>query len=184
MQIRNIVLILVICITANTPINGQVYFTKNGRISFFSKTILENIDADNNQVISILNLQTGALQFSLLNNAFHFPKAKMEEDFNEDYMESSRYPKSTFKGIIDNINKIDFSKDGTWPVNVSGELMIHGVTKNIMVPGKIIIKGEKISAAASFKVLPKDYNIKIPSLVSNKISESIDVTIDCLYQKK
>jgi polyisoprenoid-binding protein YceI len=108
----------------------------------------------------------------------------MEEDFNEDYIESSRYPKSTFKGTIADINKIDFSKDGTWPVNVNGELTIHGVTKNITTPGKVIIKGEKISASASFKILPKDYNIKIPSIVSNKIAESIDVTVDCLYQKK
>jgi hypothetical protein len=184
MRIKSIVLILAICIVANSPMYGQVYFTKNGRISFFSKTILENIDADNNQVISILNSQTGALQFSLLNNAFHFPKAKMEEDFNEDYMESSRYPRSTFKGTIADINKIDFSKDGTWPVNVSGELMIHGITKNIITPGKIIVKGEKISASAAFKILPKDYNIKIPSVVSNKIAESINVTVDCLYQKK
>lgn len=184
MQIKNILLILVICVAANSPINGQIYFTKNGRISFFSKTILEDINADNNQVISILNLQTSGLQFSLLNNAFHFPKAKMEEDFNEDYMESSRYPRSTFKGTIAGIDKIDFSKDGTWPVNVSGELMIHGVTKSIAVPGKIIIKGEKVSASASFKILPKDYKIRIPSLVSNKIAESIDVTVDCLYQKK
>ncbi|HEV2831588.1 MAG TPA: YceI family protein [Hanamia sp.] len=184
MQIKNILLILVICVAANSQINGQIYFTKNGRISFFSKTILEDINADNNQVISILNLQTSGLQFSLLNNAFHFPKAKMEEDFNEDYMESSRYPRSTFKGTIAGIDKIDFSKDGTWPVNVSGELMIHGVTKSIAVPGKIIIKGEKVSASASFKILPKDYKIRIPSLVSNKIAESIDVTVDCLYQKK
>lgn len=184
MHIKNILLILVICVAANSPINGQIYFTKNGRISFFSKTILEDINADNNQVISILNLQTSGLQFSLLNNAFHFPKAKMEEDFNEDYMESSRYPRSTFKGTIAGIDKIDFSKDGTWPVNVSGELMIHGVTKSIAVPGKIIIKGEKVSASASFKILPKDYKIRIPSLVSNKIAESIDVTVDCLYQKK
>jgi polyisoprenoid-binding protein YceI len=99
-------------------------------------------------------------------------------------MESSRYPRSTFKGTIADINKIDFSKDGTWPVNVSGELLIHGITKSIAVPGKIIIKGEKVSGSASFKIVPKDYNIKIPSLVSNKIEESIDVTVDCLYQKK
>ena len=184
MRIKKIALILVICIAANTTINGQIYFTKNGRISFFSKTILEDINADNNQVISVLNPQTGALQFSLLNNAFHFHKAKMEEDFNEDYMESSRYPRSTFKGTIAGIDKIDFSKDGTWPVNVNGELMIHGVSKSIAVPGKIIIKGEKVSASASFKILPKDYKIRIPSLVSNKIAESIDVTVDCLYQKK
>jgi hypothetical protein len=161
-----------------------VYFTKNGHISFFSKTILENINADNNQIISVLNTQTGLLQFSLLNNAFHFPKAKMEEDFNEDYMESSKYPKSTFKGIIENIDNIDFSKDGTWNVQATGDLMIHGVTKNVTVPGQINIKNGTIAAKAAFKILLKDYNIKIPSIVSNKISESIDVMVECLYQKK
>ena len=169
---------------ANSTIKGQVYFTKNGSISFFSKTILQNIQADNNEVISILNLQTGALQFSLLNTAFHFPKAKMEEDFNENYMESDKYPRSIFKGSIANIDKIDFSKVGTWPVNVTGDLMIHGVTKNITTSGKIIIKDGKISAAASFKILLEDYHIKIPSIVSNKISENIEINIDCNYEKK
>ncbi len=74
----------------------------------------------------------------------------MEEDFNENYMESDKYPRSTFKGRIANINKIDSSKDGTWQANVTGDLMIHGVTKNITTAGKIIIKDGKISAAASF----------------------------------
>jgi len=169
---------------ASSTTKGQVYFTKNGSISFFSKTILQNIQADNNEVISILNFQTGSLQFSLLNTAFHFPKAKMEEDFNENYMESGKYPRSKFKGSIANINKIDFSKDGTWPVNVTGDLMIHGITKNITTPGKIIIKDGKISATASFKILLEDYRIKIPSIVSNKISENIEITINCNYEKK
>ena len=184
MVIRHIVLALIISVISFTSGYSQVYFTKNGHISFFSKTILEDINADNNQVISVLNTQTGSLQFSLLNNAFRFPKAKMEDDFNEDYMESSKYPKSTFKGIIGNINNIDFSKDGTWNVKVTGDLMIHGVTKNITTAGKIIIKDGKISAAASFKILLEDYHIKIPSIVSNKISESIDVMVECSYQKK
>lgn len=169
---------------ANSPTRGQVYFTKNGSISFFSKTILQNIQADNNEVISILNLQTGSLQFSLLNTAFHFPKAKMEEDFNENYMESDKYPRSTFKGSIANINKIDFSKDGTWQANVTGDLMIHGATKNITTIGKIIIKDGKISAAALFKILLEDYHIKIPSIVTNKISENIEININCNYEKK
>jgi len=134
----------------NSTTKGKVYFTKNGSISFFSKTILQNIQADNNEVISILNLQTGSLQFLLLNTAFHFPKARMEEDFNGNYMESDKYPRSTFKGRIANINKIDSSKDGAWQANVTGDLMIHGVTKNITTAGKIIINDGKISAAASF----------------------------------
>lgn len=184
MLFRKMILGLIIFMAANLPTKGQVYFTKNGSISFFSKTILQNIQADNNEVISIINLQTGSLQFSLLNTAFHFPKAKMEEDFNEDYIESNKYPRSTFKGNITNINKIDFSKDGTWQVNVTGDLMIHGVTKNITTPGKIIIKDGKISAAASFNILLEDYHIKIPSIVSNKISENIEITIHCNYEKK
>ena len=183
-MIRHIVLALIISVISYINGYGQVYFTKNGHISFFSKTILENINADNNQVISVLNTQTGSLQFSLLNNAFHFPKAKMEEDFNEEYMESSQYPKSTFKGTIENIENIDFSNDGTWNVKVIGDLMIHGVTKNVTVPGKINVKNGIIAAQASFKALLKDYNIKIPSIVSNKISESIDVIVECSYQKK
>lgn len=184
MLIRKILLILIISAMPFTSAYSQVYFTKNGHINFFSNTILENINADNNQVISVLNTQTGSLQFSLLNNAFHFPKAKMEEDFNNDYMESSKYPKSTFKGTIDNISGIDFSKDGTWNVKVTGDLMIHGVTKNITLPGTIKIKNGTIAAHAAFKILLKDYHIKIPSIVSNKISESIDVMVECSYQKR
>ena len=183
-MIRHTIFALTIFVISFNSGYSQVYFTKNGHISFFSKTILENINADNNQIISVLNTQTGLLQFSLLNNAFHFPKAKMEEDFNEDYMESSKYPKSTFKGIIENIDNIDFSKDGTWNVQATGDLMIHGVTKNVTVPGQINIKNGTIAAKAAFKILLKDYNIKIPSIVSNKISESIDVMVECLYQKK
>lgn len=163
---------------------GQVYFTKNGHISFFSKASMENISADNNQVLSLLNTQSGALQFSVLNNAFHFPKAMMEQHFNSDYMESDKYPSSTFKGTINDINKVDVSKDGTYNVNVSGSLNIHGVSKNIAAQGTIIIKDGKLSAASTFKILLKDYNIKIPSIVINNISENIEITVNCNYEKK
>jgi len=184
MNIRNAVLVLFIFSAKPTFVAAQVYFTKNGSVSFFSKTIVENIAATNNETISILNIQTGEMQFSLLNNGFHFPKAKMEEDFNEDYMESARYPRSTFKGIISGVNKIDFANDGTWPVTVTGDLQIHGITKKISVPGKIVVINGKINATATFSVLLKDYSIKIPSIVSNKISEKIDISVNALYQKK
>ncbi|MGN6532294.1 MAG: YceI family protein [Ginsengibacter sp.] len=179
-------LILLVMLIAFTSIkaDAQVYYTKNGNISFFSKTVLENIDAENNQVISVLNAETGALQFSLLNNAFHFPKAKMEADFNENYMESDKYPKSTFKGTITNLNDVNFNKDGSYPVKVNGDLTVHGVTKNISTPGTITITNGNVSAVCSFKVMVADYKIQIPSIVSNKIGESIEVKVDCNYQKK
>ena len=163
---------------------AQLYFTKNGRISFFSSAMLEDIKADNNQVISILNTSSGEIQFSLLNNAFHFKKALMEEHFNADYIESGTYPKSTFKGSIENISSINFSNDGTYKVTVSGNLNIHGVTKAISVPGTITIKGGNIAANSVFKIKVKDYNISIPSAVKNNIAETIELTINCSYEKK
>ena len=181
---RSIILLTTILIGVSSGSFGQVYYTKNGRISFFSKTPLENISADNNQVISILNIETGLLEFSVLNNAFHFPKAKMEEDFNEDYIESNRYPKSLFKGSITDVGKISSLKDGSYNVNVEGDLTIHGVSKKIGTSAAITIKDGKLSATSSFKILVKDYNIKIPSVVTNKIAENIEITVSCNYEKK
>jgi len=183
-MIKKILLFWMMANFVNMQVQGQVYYTKNGRIVFFSKTILENISAENNQVISIINIQTGEVRFSLLNRAFHFPKAKMEDDFNESYMESDRWPRSTFNGNIENSGNINFEDDGNHSVTVTGELTIHGVTRKIVIPGNIIIKDGKISASAAFKVLIKDFNIKIPSIVSNKIAEGVEVTVECLYQKK
>ena len=171
-----------ICIYGNCF--GQEYFTRNGKISFFSKATLENISADNNQVISLLNTQTGAIQFYLLVNAFHFPKAMMEQHFNSDYMESDKYPSSTFKGLITGINNITFEKDGSYNVNVNGTLEIHGVAKTITASGTIIIKDGKLAATSVFKILLKDYNIEIPSIVINNISKQIEITVACQYEKR
>ena len=107
--------ILIIC---SNLVFAQKFFTKNGSISFFSKTTIENIQADNNQVMSVLNAQTGELQFSLLIKGFHFKKALMEEHFNENYLESDQFPKATFKGTIADIYKINFSNDAVYPVLV------------------------------------------------------------------
>ena len=181
---KKVLILLLIFSTIYVEAKGQAYYTKNGNISFFSKTIMENINAENNQVISVINIQTGIIQFSLLNNAFHFAKAKMEDDFNETYMESDKYPRSTFKGIITDIGNINFNSDGTYKVNVKGDIMIHGVTKNITIPGTIIIKNGNISATSAFTLFVKDYNIKIPSIVTNKIAENLEVKVRCDYEKK
>lgn len=163
---------------------AQKVYTKNGNISFFSKTALENISANNNQVSSVLNQPTGDIQFSVIIKAFHFKKALMEEHFNENYMESDKYPKAIFKGSIAEPAKVNFSKDGTYPVIVNGELNMHGVTNKISIPGNIIVKSGVISASSSFQVKLADYKITVPKVVKSNISETIQITVNCLYNQQ
>ncbi len=164
--------------------NAQKVFTKNGNISFHSKTTLENIDATSNQVMSVLVMATGDLQFSVLVKSFHFPKALMEEHFNESYIESDKYPKATFKGKIADISKVNFTKDGTYAVTVSGDLTLHGVTKATSTTGSIIVKSGKASAVSTFNLKLADYNINIPSVAKSNISEMITIKVNCLYDQK
>lgn len=163
----------------------NIYMTKNGKASFFSRAKSpEKVEADNNEVSSVVNMQTGDMVFAILLKSFHFQSALMEEHFNENYVESNKYPKSTFKGTIKNISTVNFLKDGIYPVTVEGDLTLHGITKNVAAKGSLTIKAGKISAYSKFDVKLKDFNISIPSLVADKISESIDVIIDCKYEPK
>jgi polyisoprenoid-binding protein YceI len=173
-----------IIITATLNANAQKYYTKNGNISFFSKTSLENIQADNNQVMSVLNTQNGDLQFSVLIKSFHFEKALMEEHFNENYLESDKFPKATFKGTISDVTKISFTTDGMYNVSVTGDLTLHGVTKKITSTGTLTVKAGKISADAKFYIKLSDYNVKIPKLVKDNIAESVEVKVAVLYNQK
>ena len=177
-----IICLAIACSVATRAQN--MFMTRHGQISFFSKTPLENIDAVNNEVASALNTQTGELAFSLLVKSFHFERALMEEHFNENYMESDKMPKASFKGKIDNLVAVNFSKDGSYAVTAAGEMTIHGVTQKISVPGTLIIKNGLPQVLAKFKVAPKDYAIKIPGLVADKIAETMNVSVDCRYEQK
>jgi hypothetical protein len=154
------------------------YFTKQGKISFYSETPMEKIEAHNSRVTSVLDAESGKIEFMALIKAFEFEKALMQEHFNENYMESSKYPKASFKGTITDMKSVDLKKDGTYNVEVKGDLTIHGVTKNITEKATIKVKGGVISAETSFNVALKDYNIKIPTVVNNKIAEVIQVKVN------
>lgn len=161
----------------------SVFFTKNGIVSFFSSTPLENIDAKNSSVASKINSQTGDMEFQMLIKGFEFKKASMQQHFNDkDYMDSDNYPKSTFKGKITDLSKVNFKKDGAYSVTVEGDLTIHGVTKKISTSGTITVAGEKLNSKATFTVVLKDYNVSVPSFVSKKVAESVQVKVDCDYQ--
>lgn len=183
-SIKKLVIISLIITLLACPVTAQKYYTKNGNISFFSTTNLENISADNNQVVSVLNAQNGELQFSVLIKGFHFKKALMEEHFNENYLESDKFPKATFKGNITDIAKINFTADGSYNTTVTGDLTIHGVTQKVSSNGVITVKAGKINATAKFKAKPSDYNISIPKLVKDNIAETIEITVNCDYDQK
>jgi polyisoprenoid-binding protein YceI len=135
-------------------------------------------------VNSALDIQTGDFVFKVLMKSFVFEKALMQEHFNENYVESDKFPNATFQGKIANFSAVDFTKEGTYDVTVEGDLTIHGITKKISEKGTFTVKaGDKIHGNSKFMVKPADYDIKIPSTVMNNIAETIEVTVDVELSK-
>ncbi|HRH59268.1 MAG TPA: YceI family protein [Chitinophagaceae bacterium] len=180
---KKIFVILSIVLCAKN-LHAQNYLTRNGQISFYSHTALEDINADNNEVVSVLN-PSGSIDFKIAVKSFHFKKQAMEDHFNDaDYMDSEKYPKASFSGKITNISAVDFTKDGTYNITVQGNLTIKDVTKAVTVQGTITIKGGVVSAVASFSVKRKDYHVIGESFTQSKISEDIKISVNCVYEKR
>ena len=168
--------------SSHTATAQNKYFTKDGQITFNASGNLEAIEATNKKVTSVINAETGAMEFSLLMRAFEFEKALMQEHFNENYVESEKFPKSTFKGKIENISAVNFKKDGTYNVTVSGDLTIHGVTKPVSSKGTITVAGTKITAKSSFEIELSNYGVKIPAVVKDNISNKTKIDVAMQYQ--
>lgn len=178
-MLKKNLIVTVLILMAGLSQAQDKYFTKTGKIEFFSKASMEDIDAKNKTVAAILDTKTGTLQFSVLMKGFEFPKALMQEHFNENYIESDKFPKAEFKGTIINNADINYSKEGTYTAKVKGKLTLHGITKNVETTGTMKVDGGKLNSNAAFNILLSDYNIKIPSVVKEKLSNSIKITVDC-----
>lgn len=161
---------------------AQKQITRTGYISFTSDTPTLVIKGENNQVLSIIDIETGDIVFAVLMKAFVFEQALAEEHFNENYVESDTYPKAKFSGNIKNWKNIDLSKDTTYQVTVSGKMTIHGVTNNINQIGTLTIKNGLITAYADFLIPVADYNINIPKLVADKVAKNAHVIINMKYE--
>lgn len=177
---KHLVILLAFSALISSVQAQKIYTTKTGKISFFSSAPLQDIEAKTSEVESKL-ATNGQLVFSMLIKGFQFDNQKMEDDFNEDYMESSKYPKANFKGNITNISDIDFSKDGSYPAKVKGSLTIHGATKEVEADGTIEVKGSKVIAKSKFDIAVKDYNIG-GALIGKKIANTIAITVNCEYE--
>jgi len=159
-------------------------YSKEAKISFYSKTAMENIDAVNNKGLCFWNTVTGELEFSVLIKGFQFNSALMQEHFNENYMESDKFPKAVFKGVLVVATSFSLQANGTYNVSAEGMLTIHGVSKKISVPVNITSKNGRFSASTNFRVLVKDYNISIPAVVADKIDKQISISVSAPAFKK
>ena len=150
--------------------------TKTGEITFeASVPSFEEVKATNKGVSCILNTKTGEIASLALIKGFRFKVALMEEHFNENYIESDKYPKAIFKGKIENfdVSKLTNSEQ---KFSVKGTLEIHGKTKEVTSVALIKKSGDKIAINNTFSVQPEDFDIKIPNVVSKKVAKTVDVT--------
>ncbi|WP_345055205.1 YceI family protein [Hymenobacter glaciei] len=156
------------------------YLTKTGLVSFFSASPIEDIEARNQQVAAMLDFGTGQLAFSVPIKGFVFKHTLMQEHFNENYLESDKYPKATFIGHFVGFDASQLGTAGAHPAQVEGDLTLHGVTHHIRVPATVELRSDKVLAQATFPVASADYNIEIPLLVRNNIAKIISVRVDLL----
>ncbi len=157
---------------------AQKFMTRDARISFLSETPLEKIEAINKSGSAVLDAETGRMEWKVLVKNFIFEKKLMQEHFNENYMESHKYPNAIFKGEIVNLKDVNLSKDGAYNVRAKGKMTIHGVERDIEVPGKITVAGGKLNVVSDFKVACADYDISIPSVVRDNIAKEIAVRVE------
>ena len=170
--------------TAFTLIDGEKYSTKTGKVSFYSSTPAEDIKAETNQANVIFDAASGKMAVKILINSFEFEKALMQKHFNgPDYMNSKEYPDARFSGSVENYDVAKYSKDGKYDVTVKGTMEIHGVKKDITEKGTLEVKGGQRIIHTVFNVNRKDYKVEVPSMVSGKIAEVIEITVDATLSK-
>lgn len=167
--------------SAFTFIQAQRFYSKDAHV-FFSATASaspEKIEAGNTKAVCVIDDNTGAVEMAVLVKNFHFERALMEEHFNENYIESNKFPKATFTGVITDIKNVDLHKDGHYTVNVSGKLMLHGVTKDVKTTSVISVSNGSLSnAKTSINIKLSDFGIDIPGAVRDKVASDAKIEIN------
>lgn len=174
--------LLIFFMEVGTAWTQTLYGTSSGEVSFYSDTPLETIEALNQKSGAIINSDTREVAVQMRITDFIFPNKLMQEHFNENYMESEKYPTATFKGKIK--EQVDFTIPGTYPVTADGVLTIHGVAQPVTVKGNIASTGKDLKLEFKFQVRPEEFQIEVPSLVITKIAEEIDVSGRMLLVKR
>lgn len=180
----NVVITFLLGVSSLVSFGQNIYMDKEGKVSFYSTASLENIEAHNTQALGIIELDKGRVGITVLIKGFKFEKALMEEHFNENYMESDKYPKAVFVGKILDYEKLDFFSPLGVEAVVVGEITIHGVKKSLQ--SKVFFKpeGDILKCTNEFRLKPEDFKIKIPMLVINNIAKEIVVKASFSIDKR
>ncbi len=138
--------------------------------------------AENKTVIASFDKTTGALLFEAAVNNFSFTNPMMQDHFNgEKWLNSAAFPKFSFTGKVDKINKVKFAKDGTYNVKISGNLTVKGVSKVISTPAVIVVKGGAVTASSSFSIKLNDYGISGQAIDAGKVAEKPTITVSASF---
>jgi polyisoprenoid-binding protein YceI len=171
--------VLLIAFILSSPFAwSQKLTVEKSKVVFFSDAAIEDITAENKKASGLFNQDNGEIVFSIPISGFKFAKALMQEHFNEKYMESDKFPKATFQGAIQGYDKQLSSGSAT----AKGKMTIHGVTKEVQIPGTLIRQGNKLQMTSKFMVRLADYNIAIPQLLWQNIAEQVEVTVDFTFK--
>ncbi|MFN0189125.1 MAG: YceI family protein [Bacteroidia bacterium] len=176
-KVKSILVTTLFLSIVQTVIAQKVFLATGAMAHFFSETPLENIEAKSQSMTSVLTTGSNKIQFNVPMRTFKFDKSLMEEHFNEKYVESEKYPKATFKGVIN--ETLDWSRDTVASVTATGTFELHGVTREITEKGTLKIVGEKINLVVVFDITLVDYKIRIPKVVTKNIAEVIRVNLEC-----
>ncbi|MDQ3017986.1 MAG: YceI family protein [Bacteroidota bacterium] len=162
---------------------SQKYYSKTAKFFFVSEAPVEKIEGINSSGYVIVDVASGAIEMSVLIKGFKFEKALMQDHFNENYMESSAYPKGIFKGSFTNLYELNFSKDGEYTAMVKGNLTLHGITKPLTTTSKITVKGSGITARSNFDIAIVDFGIQVPKVVRENIAKTVTVSVQADLQR-
>ncbi len=169
-------LFLSIALLATLSVSAQKLVSRDTYVHFFSETPVEDIEASLKDGVGLINTANNEFVFQVTIQSFTFEKALMQEHFNENYMESTKYPKGLFKGAIK--GEVNFAKPGTYAVKLEGTMTIHGKDRGMTVPATISVTKEGlVNLESTFIVKPGDHDIEIPSLVVTKIAKEIEVKV-------
>ncbi|MFB3388317.1 YceI family protein [Flavobacterium sp. LAR06] len=177
------IIVLLFLFVGIVNVSAQKYMTKTGSLKFeASVESFEEIAAENKNTSAILDATTGEIAVLTLMKGFRFKVALMEEHFNENYIESDKFPKATFKGKVEDFDAAKLSS-ASGIFKISGDLTLHGKTKKVTTNAKISKSGDKITVTGNFDVKPEDFDIEIPKLVSKKVADKVKITFNLLLTK-
>lgn len=162
---------------------AQVFISKTGKVSFYSKAPLEDIEATSNETRSIYNIENGEVVAKVAMKSFHFANPLMEEHFNENYIESDKYPTAVFKGTVYDSSGTKMNNDGKFAMYVNGEMELRNIRKPVQARVIIERSGDQLHVVSEFSIKLEDYDITIPGSVVMNISENISILFEADFDK-